>query len=477
VSFAVLGTADSLTPPPLRLPGLDPDRRYRVLGSSSPAASSPPSGSSLPSSTPSPPSSSISPARPNGLPEAAGQGTETHPVGQTGRWETGQMAIELRVPTEDDWDEMSRVDGVVFGAVWTPEELEATRPTIEFERFRVATDDGRIVGVAGSYGLEMTMPGGRTLPTGGVTWVGVLVTHRRQGILRRLMEAVHDDIDARGEPLAALTASEGAIYERFGYGIASLDRVVQIDRRRAQFRPGLAPPPGAVRLMEGEELVAALCDRWDRLRLLRPGQIDRPEQLHRKLIAQRGPGTTYAVHADGVAAWKITQQWHNGHPAHEVRLFDLAAATPEAHLALWHTVLSLDLVGPITSGNVPMDDPLPYLLVDHRALRTTEVNDGVWLNVRSVPDVFGARTYGTDDDVVVEVDGNRWRIGAGGCTRVRSRPDLVTDHASLGALVLGGIRPSALAAGRRLTARNDEALGRADALFVTSPSPYCQTGF
>jgi hypothetical protein len=49
------------------------------------------------------------------------------------------------------------------------------------------------------------------------------------------------------------------------------------------------------------------------------------------------------------------------------------------------------------------------------------------------------------------------------------------DHASLGALLLGGVRPSALAAGRRLESRSDAVLRRADAFFVTSPAPHCQT--
>jgi predicted acetyltransferase len=166
-----------------------------------------------------------------------------------------------------------------------------------------------------------------------------------------------------------------------------------------------------------------------------------------------------------------------GHAAHEVWLHDLAAATPEAHAALWHTLLSLDLTGPIRSLVVPVDDPLPYLLTDRRALRTTVVNDGLWLNVRDVKRCFEARTYGTDDDIVVEADSVRWRIGGGGCVRVRTRADLRTDHASLSALLLGGVRPSALVSGRRMTARDADVLRRADALFAMSPEPYCQTGF
>jgi len=97
--------------------------------------------------------------------------------------------------------------------------------------------------------------------------------------------------------------------------------------------------------------------------------------------------------------------------------------------------------------------------------------------VRDVTACFGARTYGTDDDVVVEVDGSRWRIGAGGVTAVRTRPDLVTDRAGLGALLLGGVAPSTLARGRRLEPRSAEALRRSDAIFLTHPMPYSQTGF
>ena len=155
----------------------------------------------------------------------------------------------------------------------------------------------------------------------------------------------------------------------------------------------------------------------------------------------------------------------------------MAPVTAEAHAALWHTVLTTDLVGPVRTYAMPLDDPLPSLLTDQRLVRTTDLNDNVWCNVRDVPGCFGARGYGTDDDVVVEVDGTRWRIGAAGVSRVRTRPDLVTDRAGLGALLLGGVAPTQLVAGRRLEARNAAALRRADALFVVHPAPYCQTGF
>jgi predicted acetyltransferase len=385
--------------------------------------------------------------------------------------------IEIRTPGDEDWKAVSRADYRNFGHVPSAEEEDRERPIVDLDRYRMAVERGDVVGVAGSFALQMTLPGGAAIPTAGVTWVSVSVTHRRQGLLRRLMEAVHRDVDERDEPLAALTASEGGIYERFGYGIASVRRVSSLDRRRAQLQERFRPDPGSVRLVDPAAAIDDIAKVWDRFRSVRPGEIARSEAWHRVVIADQGPGQIHALHPDGYASWKIDGKWNDGHPAHELWLSTMATVTPEAHAALWHTVLSTDLVGPIRSYSIPLDDPLPYLLTDQRALRTTDLNDCLWCNVRDVKRCFGARTYGTDDDVVVEVDGTRWRIGASGVSSVRSRPDLVTDGPGLGALLLGGVAPTTLAAGRRLEPRSTDALRRADTLFLTHPGPYCQTGF
>ncbi len=384
--------------------------------------------------------------------------------------------VEIRTATDEDWKAMSRLDTQAFGYTMTREEEDRARSMLDLDRFRIAVDGRDVVGIAGSYELQMTMPGGRLLPTGGVTWVSVAVTHRRQGLMSRLLGAVHDDIDARGEPLAALTASEGGIYERLGYGIATRRRVTSIDRRAAQLQERFQPPPGTVRIVDRVAARAQLMALWDRYRPTRAGEIDRPEQWWVVDEADR-PHVVHAVHADGFAAWRTEAKWQDGHPRHEVFVTTMAAITPEAHVALWATVLALDLVGTVTSYVVPTDDPLPYLLTNQRVVRTTDLNDGVWCHPRDIAGCFGARTYGTDEDVVVETDGARWRIGPAGVSKVRSRPDLVTDRAGLGALLLGGVAPTTLAAARRVEARDAAALRRADALFLVQPAPYAQTGF
>jgi predicted acetyltransferase len=164
-----------------------------------------------------------------------------------------------------------------------------------------------------------------------------------------------------------------------------------------------------------------------------------------------------------------------------MRLMQLAAVTPEAHLALWQTLLDIDLVGVIGGRDVAIDDPLPFLLTNPRVLQTTGVNDGIWLHCRDLAICFGSRTYRTEDRLVVEADGLRWAIEGGpngaSCRPVKTKPDLVTSHAWLSSLLYGGVRPSVLVAGRRMTARNDDVLRRADLFFPTSLAPHCQTHY
>jgi predicted acetyltransferase len=384
--------------------------------------------------------------------------------------------VEIRTAGEDDWRAISRVDTQAFGYTLTPEEEDRIRPTLDLRRFRIAVDDGSVVGVAGSYELLMTMPGGRPLPTGGVTWVSVAVTHRRQGIMSRLLDAVHDDIRSRGEPLAALTASEGGIYERLGYGVASRRRVASVDRRAARLQDRFAAPPGSVRIVDRVAARPQLMALWDRYRTTRAGEIDRPEQWWLADEAER-PHLVHAVHEDGFVSWRTEAAWNDGHPRHELFVTTMAPITPEAHLALWSTVLALDLVGKITTYVMPPDDPLPFLLTNQRVVRTTDLNDSVWCRPLDVAACFRARAYGTDADVVVEADGVRWRIGAAGVAKVRTRPDLITDLAGLGALLLGGVAPTTLVAGRRMETRDAQVLRRADATFRIAPDPYLQTGF
>ncbi|MEO5901664.1 MAG: GNAT family N-acetyltransferase, partial [Ilumatobacteraceae bacterium] len=285
------------------------------------------------------------------------------------------MGIEIRPPGADDVAAMFAADARSFGSWFTPEEVEEQLPTMDLTRFRIAVDTPGIVGAIGSYAFDVTLPGGTTVPMGGVTWVAVAATHRRQGLLRRLMAACHDDIDARGEPVAMLSASESGIYERFGYGAASKVWVTSIERRRAQLRPDLSVDPSSVRYVDGDVAAAHVTQVWERYRRSRPGELTRSDVLHRFLFIHRSKAqdgfapAVYLAHHDGYAVYRVAANWNDGHPTHRMEIAELVALTPDAHLALWHTLLGTDLVATITSRQLAFDDPLPYLLTDPRVVR------------------------------------------------------------------------------------------------------------
>src|SRR5437588_3550209 len=137
---------------------------------------------------------------------------------------------------------------VAFAEPLSDEHFERHRKTLPLDRFYAAYDDGVPVGTAADYAFSLTVPGGE-LAAAGVTWVGVLPSHRRRGILTQMMKRQFDDLHERGEPLAILWASEAAIYGRFGYGISAPTVQLDADRSRFSLRddPG---PQGAVRLID-----------------------------------------------------------------------------------------------------------------------------------------------------------------------------------------------------------------------------------
>ncbi len=403
------------------------------------------------------------------------------------------MTIDIRRATQDDMAELVALDYRNFGVAVPLGDLDKERALIDLNRFLVAMDGDQMVAVGGSFQMDLTLPGQTAVPTSGVTWVSVLASHRRRGILRRLMGGLDEMAAEFEEPTLTLTASEGPIYERFGYGIGSRNRVVEIDRRRTQIDQTLEPEP--VHLVYAADHVDEMMECFDRYRLTQPGEVSRSEALFRDQNLEKNKPDFAALHPDGYAIWAVQPAWHNGHPAHELTIKDLIAVTPEAYLALWNLLLSIDLVGPIRSiRSVSADDPLPYLLTDQRALRTIEANDMLWVKVTDAVRSFGARTYRSADRLVVGVSedyrlpthssraelqrldlSERLAIGPDGCQRTDEAVDLVATRATLGPLLVGG-RASELAGGRRLSA-DPKTLDRADMLFGAGRMAHCRTAF
>ncbi|MGW4436821.1 GNAT family N-acetyltransferase [Streptomyces sp. NPDC004596] len=406
---------------------------------------------------------------------------------------------ELTVLRPEEWD--GWFDHLIraFGAGETSaEELEVERSVTEFGRSLAARDGDAIVGTAGAFSFRMTVPGGSQVPTAGVTMVSVSATHRRRGVLTSMMRRQLDDVRALGEPLAALTASEPAIYGRFGYGAATFQLQAEIDTSRVT----LAPVAGAgdVRLRyaqpaevlaECEAVYAALVPRrpgmlarlpgWERTGLVDPpGDRDGASALQ-CVVAERDGAVT------GYARFRTKLGWGTSGHDGTVTLEDLAALDPATDAALWRFLFDIDLMTTLTVRNRPVDDAWQYLVSDIRRCRP-RFRDSCYVRLVDVGAALAARTYQAPVDVVFAVEdafcpwnGGRWRLtgdakGAS-CERTEDAADLELSVRELGTAYLGGVSLLSLAAAGRVRELRAGALAEASVAFGSPVRPWLPHGF
>jgi predicted acetyltransferase len=411
------------------------------------------------------------------------------------------MGVDIRPYRDGDLEGLTRQDGRSFGFHYSERDVEERLPMLELDRFLLAVEDGDVVGVTGTFTKELTVPGGRCLPAGAVTWVSVAATHRRQGILTALTMRQFDDVSARGEPLTILMAAEGGIYGRFGYGIASNLRRLEVDRYRARLRDG-AGTRGRLRYVYGDEARRLLPPVYDRFRRARPGSVDRNDAWWEFLFldpesARGGASARWNVvfesdggAVDGFVSYRIASEPEALPSGMRLDVVDFVACTDDATAAMWRFVLGVDLVTTIRSYLVAGDDPLRWLLADPRQARTSRVDDGLWVRLLDVPAALAGRSYGTADRLVLEVS-DPFRPESGGTFVVEGdasgaeawpapeglRADLALGASALGTVYLGGFRPSALARAGLVDEVTPGVLARADAFFAAEREPYLHTWF
>ncbi|MBG0815771.1 GNAT family N-acetyltransferase [Planomonospora sp. ID82291] len=378
------------------------------------------------------------------------------------------MSLTLRPMTESDWSEWIAVDEEAFGNAFPPHRADLFRNNTEFDRSLGAFDDGLLVGVTAVCSFTMTVPGG-PIPVGGVTAVGVLPSHHRRGVLTALMTRQLADLRERGEAVAALYASEAAIYGRFGYGRAADTLFFDIPTRgTALARHAPADPALRLRIVRPaearevfEKVFAAALGSRPGLYARTPARWDAVLSDHE--ADRNGAGPLRAVVAEddggprGYALFRIKAGFtEHDEPDGELRLKELFGLDPAAYALLWRHLLERDLVSRVRAWNRPADDPLIHLLAEPRRLRAGWFDD-LWIRIVDVERALPARRYAAPADVVVEVEdavcpwnAGRWRLtagtGAARCAPTGEAADLALPVTALGAAYLGGRSLTALQA-------------------------------
>ncbi|MFJ9035797.1 GNAT family N-acetyltransferase [Streptomyces sp. NPDC102406] len=409
------------------------------------------------------------------------------------------MTTDVRVLRQDEWEHWYGRLELAFGGVpESPQERRLWEDLTDLDRSVGVWDGAECVGTAGAFPFRVSVPGGAFVAAAGVTMVSVAATHRRRGILTAMMRRQLDDVRAWGEPLAVLTASEPAIYGRFGYGVGSRQSRLVIDSSRVRIdapdgtddvRLRFADPGEAADRCEAVYLrtvgtrpgMLARSPGWERLPLLDPPQGRGGASPLQCVVAERDGETV------GFARFHNKPESEGAVPDGRVLAREVTALDPAAYAALWRFLCDIDLTSTVEARNRPVDDPLLSLVSDIRRCQV-RVRDSLHVRLVEVGAALEARTYLTPLDVVLEVEdafcpwnAGRWRLSGDAkgatCERTRERPDLALSVRELGAAYLGDVSLAELAGAGRVRELRQGALAEATVAFGSPVAPWLQHGF
>lgn len=348
-----------------------------------------------------------------------------------------------------------------------------------------AWDGSACVGHIGGFAVDTTVPGGAVVPTTAVTSAGVLPTRVRQGVFRRLIDALHADAVADEVVMASLRASEATIYGRFGYGLAGEALTATVDAARATPLHG-SDIGGSFELVRPTDLRDVVRPIYARA-TSRPGHITRPEWVwHRyfenvtghtieNVVVHRAEDGTPDGYAHYELKWSddIFGDDHGTGTVHEVWATDASV-----EVALWQFLLTIPLVKRLSIDELAVDSALFQSVRDYRAIRVTMKWDEQWVRLLDVGAALSARTWAGTESVVVDVDGaGRWRVGDGEALPSADTAAVTTDIAGISAAYLGSTSWWELVASGRASAPDRSAIARADTVFAHRPLAFCGSFF
>jgi predicted acetyltransferase len=404
------------------------------------------------------------------------------------------VSIDVRACSSAEELRQALVIWHYFGGEPTLDEATRFSAVLPPERMHGAWDGETCVGGAGAFPFRISLPGGRSAPSAGVTVVGVAPTHRRKGVLTALMRAQLDDVRRRGEPIAWLWASEATIYGRYGYGLASFAADVSLPRERTAFAVD-RPLVGRPRLVAHEEAIETIPGVYERVAAQQIGMPSRdrawwearrlndlPQRrggagvLNRMILEEGGEAVGYAL-------YRVKQVLEHHVTTGSLVVVEAMGVTPEATRAVWRFLLDIDWVARIEASNLSVDHPLFLLLAEPRRAQM-RVADGVWARLVDVGAALSARGYASGERVIFEVtDGfcpwnaGRWLLQDGVARRTEDPADLRLPVDALGSAYLGGFTFRRLWEAGRVEELREGALATADRIFATDRAPWCPEVF
>ncbi|TFI28068.1 GNAT family N-acetyltransferase [Streptomyces sp. 4R-3d] len=415
------------------------------------------------------------------------------------------MAIDVRVISDSEFPDWLRAlnTGFLRSPSVSEEDLADRRAYMGPTRIRGAFDEGRCVATYRTFPQELTAVGGARLPAGAISNVTVSATHRRRGLLSRMIDDDLAESKERGDVVSTLIAAEYPIYGRYGFGPAAWFTDWSIDVPRAGLdrrRSGQPDDGGRIDLVDGAEVRKLGPELHDRLRAVAHGVVSRNERWWRVLTGtapSHGAPWREPFHAvyraasgevEGLLTYQVDEAWGDAkQPLNTATVLDAIAVTTAAERALWGYVCSVDWITTVRTGRRAPDDLLPFFLPDPRAARIVTQADFLWVRILDTVRALESRTYAASGTLVLDVHdraslaSGRYRLDTAPsgttCVPTSASPDLTLDVRELGALYLGDESAVRLAALGTLTEATPGAAARTDTLFRTSRRPWCPDMF
>jgi len=420
---------------------------------------------------------------------------------------TATGELQVRPLRHGELELYHQINAASFGLILDPAQLESKRLLVDYDRWYLAEIAGEVCGGTGSFHTELTLPGGSTVPAAAANDAGVLATHRRRGVFSALMERQLRDLRDLGEVVALLHASEGSVYSRFGYGVATSVRQVNVQSRRVEFRSDCPDTSGRTRIVDRHAAIEACSAVHARACTQRAGGIARSADWWQLVLGDAesfmggGLGRLVVLHLDesgtanGYAIYHLVEDWSTGQAEHVLAIWELLGESIPIEVALWKLLLSHDLVTRV-QGYIATDHLLWNVVEDPRQIHIDYEQDRLWLRLLDVEAALSSRSYaaseilggvgssklsfGVRDPLLSELAGSytlEVDQGVGTCSRSAAPADLLLDISSLSACCLGGSSFRRLVRAGQIVEITAGAAALADQLFSIDPLPWCWVCF
>ncbi|HIC33357.1 MAG TPA: GNAT family N-acetyltransferase [Gammaproteobacteria bacterium] len=404
------------------------------------------------------------------------------------------MNVEIRPLTAGEMGQLGELGGYVYGGSFGdgPDNVVATANLPDWTL--CALVDGKLV--SSFTAIPFTMrANGNAVALAGVSTVGTQPEYRRQGLLRQIQTQAFADMRDRGQSVAALWASQAAIYQRYGYAMTTVLRSYHVDTTDIGFHDGVWGS-GCVERLSVNDAFDVIKSIYIRFVENRTCYLHRSKALWLQNAMEEieGQGPIHAgVHydeegkADGYIIYTLrANKVDHATRGQEIIIRDMAWLSMDGYRSMWEWLKRHDLVGRVSYQTAAADDPAVELFAEPRLLHGVD-HEGIWLRVVDATGALGDRAYSSEGEITIGLTDDPLTPWNNRSIRLEASPegahvtssksaDLQTSAKALASLY-SGFRTARQLRAWGLIEGEDHVIDTADRLFASSHAPHCPDHF